>query len=156
MDEELYHLLELNKTARSFAYNDGLYSVHQITGTNLYLVHIEGWSQTNAYPDDCPYDSACPSVRSPGCIIDITDNYGSCISVVTDVCEETDTPAFQSGHCVWANLDKNAMCNLEKGVQSDFCASDFEEDCDSHDAAAVVGHSVLSLLTAAALVLSMG
>jgi len=147
-NDDFYHVLQLNETARTFAYNSGEYTVHQITGTNLYLVFVDEWVRLSVYPNDCPDDAACSSVRSPGCVV---DNGGHCASIVSDVCDEPDSPTLQSEECVWQSLDENSMCNLEKGVQSDFCASDFEEDCDSDGA--IGGATKANLASLSALVL---
>ena len=151
-DEEMYGLLDLSGTPRSFEYNSGQYTVHQITGTNLYLVHIDGYAQTMMYPDDCPNDAVCASVRSPGCI---TDAAGSCVSVVADICVSPDDPTLPSVNCVATVLDANTHCMLDNGVQSDFCASDFGEECPNPDDEAVIGNPMLSIVSVTALVLLM-
>ena len=127
VDQDVYQILNLNETARSFSYNSGEYTVHKVIGTNLYLVYVDDWSLTNIYPSDCPDDDACLSVRSPGCI---TDDDGECVSIVTDVCNNPDTPTLSSVTCSSMYLDDNTMCILENGVSSDFCATNFAYDCE--------------------------
>merc|ERR1712110_1158293 len=91
VDEDAYSSLDLNGTARSFAYNSGTYTVHKVHGTNLYLIYVDDWSLTTVYPSDCPGDDECSSVISPGCI---EDDDGECESIVTDVCNDPDTPTL--------------------------------------------------------------
>ena len=126
VNEAVYQSLQLNEMGKSFEYNSGEYTVHQITGIDLYLVFIDGYSLTNVYPNDCPDDPICPSVRSPGCI---TDHFGECASILMDVCSAPDNPMMPSGTCNSLNLDDNAMSILQDGVQSDFCATCYEEEC---------------------------
>ena len=117
-DEDVYELLDLNATQRNFEYNSGLYTVHQISETNLYLVHVDGWSQSNVYPSDCPEDPTCSSVRSPGCIMDMNDD---CVSIAEDICANPDIVTLPTCE-VWE-------CIIEPDVRSDFCATNFLGDC---------------------------
>ena len=119
--------MQLNANAQTFAYNVGTYTVHQITGTNLYLIYVDNWSLTNVYPYNCPDNSVCSSVRSPGCI---EDNWGACISIVADVCVTQDTPTVQTiDYCAANDLDKDIRYILEERSQSDFCACEFSGYC---------------------------
>merc|ERR1719295_213147 len=151
-DEDLYRSEYLNETTRSFLYNTGLYTVHQIRGTNLYLIHIDNYGLTGSqYPGNCP-ETACESVRTPGCI---KDNNGDCVPVVADACVTPDVPARPSVQCAASSLDENTQCILTKGVQSDFCASDYDEDCEYYDAAVVEGPLASMVVVATVFVLSM-
>ena len=126
VNDDVYQSMQLNEIGRSFDYNSGLYTVHQIAGTNLYLVHVDGWSPTMMYPSDCPDDPVCSSVRSPGCI---TDSEGDCVSIVEDICETPDVPTLPESYCLAQLFDGNFTCILELDVQSDMCASNFDHDC---------------------------
>merc|ERR1719295_563917 len=149
VNEDVYTAMELNVNARGFGYNSGEYTVHQITGTNLYLIYVDNWALTNVYPNNCPDNAVCSNVRSPGCI---EDNWGECTSIVADVCVTPDVPTLPEVNCVAKKLDENTKCILEKGVQSDFCASNFGEDCDRYDGA-VAGNPLLVLVSVAAFML---
>ena len=127
VDEDMYHSLQLNENGRSFDYNSGEYTVHQITDTNLYLVYIDGHSLTNLYPVRCPDDAVCQSVRPPGCI---TNSFGKCKPILEDICSNPDSPTVTSVTCSYVNLDSKAMSVLEDGIESDFCATCFETECD--------------------------
>jgi len=128
-DEETYVAQDFNGTASGFGYNLGEYKVHKVGDTNLYLIHIEGYGPDNTAGTpsaNCPA-VGCESVRTPGCI---RDNSGNCESVVTDVCTFPDEPAATSGSCSAPIVDQNVICILEKGVESDMCATAFQSDCD--------------------------
>jgi len=137
----VYDALDMNGTASTFGYNYGTYTVHSVGETNLYLVHIDGYATdyTLGLPSsDCP-DVGCELVRAPGCI---ADSYGQCVSVVTDVCTDPDELSEVSTACRVPIVDDNIICILERGVESDMCASVFDRDCDEYDAAP---HSISSL-----------
>ena len=125
-DEGVYQSMRLNELPRNFGYNSGTYTVHQITGTNLYFVHVDDWSLSMMYPMDCPDNSACPSVRSPGCI---RDDEGDCLSIVEDICQNPDTPAQDMSTCSAIEVNEQSLIMLEDGVKSDFCATCFDDDC---------------------------
>jgi len=132
-DEDKYVELDMNGTASEFGYNHGVYKVHKVGETNLFLIHIDGYQVDNSaglLSGNCP-DTGCELVRTPGCI---TDN-GECVSVVSDVCTNPDELATPQGSCTAPVVEDNVICILEKGVQSDMCASVFARDCDHYDAA---------------------
>lgn len=145
VNTEVYTALDMNGTASGFGYNYGTYTVHMVGNTNLYLVHIDGYATdyTHGLPNsDCP-GIGCELVRSPGCI---TDNSGQCVSVVTDVCLEPDELSGPSGVCRVPVVDDNVICILERGVESDMCASVFARDCDEYDSATTAALSTVLLL----------
>ena len=127
-DEGVYQSMRLNEIPRTLGYNSGTYTVHQITGTNLYFVHVDDWSLTMMYPMDCPGDSACSSVWSPGCI---RDDEGDCMSVVEDVCQNPDIPPQSNSPCSATQVDEQSLIMLKDGVESDFCATCFDTDCSA-------------------------
>ena len=136
-DRAVYDALALNANASAFGYNHGTYTVHSVGDTNLYLVHIDGYASD--YSDGLPLAGAdcpgvgCELVRAPGCI---TDSQGRCETVVTDVCVEPDELSDDAGaQCTVPIVDANVICILERGVESDMCASVFARDCDDYDSA---------------------
>jgi len=144
--EDVYVALDMNGTASAFGYNDGVYKVHKVGETNLFLIHIDGYQpdySSGSPSAHCPA-VGCELVRMPGCI---TDYWGECESVVTDVCAFPDELAAPAGVCTAPIVEDNVICILEKGVQSDMCASVFEKDCDHYDAATTAS-SIMALLIA--------
>ena len=124
VNEDVYTAMELNVNARTFEYNSGEYTVHQITGTNLYLIYVKNWALRNVYPNNCPDHSVCSSVYSPGCI---GDNSGECKSIVADACINPDVPTLPTVNCVTQNLDENILTILEEGQRSDFCFEVYDD-----------------------------
>ena len=120
-------------TPTSFARNSGLYTVHAVTGTNLFVCHIALYSN-NQYPSNCPGNSDCNLVQTPGCIIEGE----SCKSALPDVCDEADSPdALDDNACFSPfDIDDDGIWVLKYCEQSDMCATSFKDrnDCDdTHD-----------------------
>ena len=128
VDEDFYRSMELTEVRRTFQFNAGSWTVHQIPGTNLYWIHVDDWSLTGIYPEHCPEDPACSSVWSPGCI---KDSYpgAPCVSIVEDVCFKPDTPTQSESTCSAVQLEGGSLALLEDGVESEFCATCFANDC---------------------------
>ena len=128
VDEDFYRSMELIEVSRTFEFNSGSWTVHQIPGTNLYWIHVDEWSLTGIYPEHCPEDPACSSVRSPGCIRG-SHAGAPCVSVVEDVCSKPDTPTQIASTCSAVQLKGKSLTLLENGVESEFCATCFADDC---------------------------
>lgn len=125
----------LDSVQTPFALNDGTYSLHQVTGTNLFVVHIAGFDQQSIYPGDCSDNAYCSLVQSPGCIVE----GDACLSASANVCDEPDVPAeSEAVQCVATNMNDDHSWILTQ--QSDMCASNFLEmegdvGADDEDAA---------------------
>jgi len=137
---------DLDSLGSPFALNGGTYSVHQVTGTNLFVVHIADFVQQMLYPSDCP-DEYCSLVQSPGCIV----QNGECLSASANVCEEPDVPAeSEAVQCTATGMNEDHMWILTQ--ESDMCASnllEMEENCavdntcgDEKDSGGAIGIAI--------------
>merc|ERR1712013_688419 len=104
-DDAKYVELDMNANATEFGYNHGVYKVHKVGETNLYLIHIDGFETDTsaAFSGYCPGEG-CELVRTPGCI---TANNGECINVVNDVCTYPDELAASAGSCTAPIVEEN-------------------------------------------------
>eukprot|EP01083_Nonionella_stella_P226816 805169_1 len=71
------------------------------------------------YPSDC-----CENVISPGCLLGVNEE---CISATVDACIESEIFVISDNQCSTDSNDESNIgaCILEKGLESDICASDF-------------------------------
>eukprot|EP01083_Nonionella_stella_P316929 1151756_1 len=109
---------------RTFASNDGRYTVYAVAKTNLYVIHIENYGVQGQYPDDCPTNALCTDVQSPGCITETAST--DCASATVDVCTAPETSLKPQDECPTEEGTDIGACILRLGLESDSCASDFE------------------------------
>eukprot|EP01084_Bolivina_argentea_P192952 331137_1 len=79
VNEKAYNTFNMSSEKTNFVYNKGVYTVHKIIKTNLWLIRIENYKKTRIYPWQCPNDffTKCKDVYSPGCL---KNNNNECIS----------------------------------------------------------------------------
>jgi len=124
-----------------FTSNTGAYTIQQIAGTNLFVVHIANYAVTTTYPTNCPNPSHCSLVQSPGV---------SSVSSLVGVCHEPEVPdTATASECVAiSDSQATAVC------LSDMCGQCTESqqktvwaDCD----AASTADTMLAFLAGLAL-----
>eukprot|EP01083_Nonionella_stella_P159128 518794_1 len=107
-----------------FEYNSGNYTIHDVQKTNLFVIHIEGYQMVTQYPSDCPLNTACSGVTSPGCVLNNDAN--ECMSATLDVCTQSETSIAPTNDvCPTESQTNIGACILTSGAQSDICATDF-------------------------------
>eukprot|EP01084_Bolivina_argentea_P056359 103171_1 len=125
-NDEIYYQHKLDSIPSSFERNSGLYTVNMITGTNLYVIYIDNYQISKPYPNDCPINEDCTSVRPPGCIKE-TDS-DKCKSALIDVCIKPDTISINgidTSCSLKSEIDNFGICILKTDEESDMCASNF-------------------------------
>eukprot|EP01084_Bolivina_argentea_P056361 103173_1 len=119
-NNEVYYRQNLSLHARPFSRNNGLYTIHMISGTNLYIIHIRNYHKVDAYIHDVP---------SPGCL----KSNGKCDDATVDVCIVPDYTISSNnpGSCdSLLTIDTFGICILNSDMKSDMCASTFiNDDC---------------------------
>eukprot|EP01083_Nonionella_stella_P109493 319343_1 len=129
-----------------FASNDGVYTVHRVSKTNLFVIYITGYDRTQ-YPTSCPA-TLCADVESPGCV---KTSAGECVSATRDVCDEPDTTVSNEDGLQCSVISAIGLEVLQDDEQSDMCASNFmydEEEEDDDDAAVREGYAILYIVIA--------
>ena len=123
-DKARYVELALDTTPSAFEMNDGLYTVHCVEGTNLYVIHIEGHQQTRGYPAECPDgDGWCPDVQPPGCVMLSDGSACAPNELGHNVCSEPDSPVSFAESACNAEVDAEHIALFKSGDATDMCAN---------------------------------
>eukprot|EP01084_Bolivina_argentea_P159405 277620_1 len=142
LDENIFINLEFSSEFRTFEKNSGLYTVHHIDKTNLYIIFIYDYLQI-AYPVSCPDNKYCQNVETPGCIKDDTNQNGIIDS--SDNCRIFDEQPVcnvlknNNSFIINVNKTKNCIqntqianqCLLEKSKTFDMCITNLDSVIDN-------------------------
>ena len=128
INEDVFNNGTFDVEPQGFEHNDGKYSIHYISGTNLYLIFIENYHKSRIYPWYCntyidTVFQECKDVEPPGCIIDVKSDI--CIPAFEDVCILPDLihlEAVESAECDY-EISDFGVCLLEDNQDSEMCAS---------------------------------
>eukprot|EP01084_Bolivina_argentea_P291596 501158_1 len=125
VDQSVFNNGNFDTTQTTFDGNSGTYTVHDVFATNLFVIYVDSYHIYNTYPINCPDNSKCEHVVSPGCI-KMTN--GECKSATTDVCIKPDTTIFTESTIQCSIINELGYCVLKSESESDMCASNFIED----------------------------